>query len=64
MRRANGDLNPLTIGRPTAAISFAVDETAKEQAERLVAAKFIVKMELAKELVPAPLQFAPSSKPS
>jgi hypothetical protein len=24
---------PLTIGRPTVAISFAIDETAKEQAE-------------------------------
>ena len=30
---ANGELNPLTIGRPTVAISFAVDETAKEQAK-------------------------------
>jgi DNA-binding NarL/FixJ family response regulator len=61
---ANGDLNPLTIGRPTVAISFAVDETAKEQAERLGAAKFIDKMELATELVPTLLQFAPSNKPS
>jgi hypothetical protein len=61
---ANGELNPLTIGRPTVAISFAVDETAKEQAERLGAAKFIDKMELAKELVPTLLQFAPLSKPS
>jgi DNA-binding NarL/FixJ family response regulator len=61
---ANGKLNPLTIGRPTVAISFAVDETAREQAERLGAVKFIDKMELAKELVPTLLQFAPSSKPS
>ena len=61
---ANGDLNPLTIGRPTVAISFAVDETAREQAERLGAAKFIDKIELAKELVPALLQFAQSNKPS
>ena len=61
---ANGELNPLTIGRPTVAISFAVNETAKKQAERLGAAKFIEKMELAKELVPTLLQFAPSNKPS
>jgi DNA-binding NarL/FixJ family response regulator len=61
---ANGDLNPLMIGRPTVAISFAVDETAKEQAERLGATKFIDKMELANELVPTLLQFAPSNKPS
>ena len=59
---ANGELNPLTIGRPTVAISFAVDETAKEQAERLGATKFIGKMELANELVPTLLQFAPSNK--
>jgi DNA-binding NarL/FixJ family response regulator len=61
---ANGDLNPLMIGRPTVAISFPVDETAKEQAERLGAMKFIDKMELANELVPTLLQFAPSNKPS
>ena len=61
---ANGDLNPLTIGRPTVAISFAVDETAKEQAERLGAVKFIDKMELANELVPTLLQFALLNKPS
>ena len=61
---ANGELNPLTIGRPTVAISFAVDETAKEQAERLGAVKFIDKMELANELIPTLLQFAPSKKPS
>jgi len=61
---ANGELNPLTIGRPTVAISFAVDETAKEQAERLGAVKFIDKMELANELVPTLLQFAPPNKPS
>src|SRR6266404_2908748 len=61
---ANGDLNPLTIGRPTVAISFAIDEIAKEQAERLGAVKFIDKMELAKELVPTLLQFAPPNKPS
>ena len=60
---ANGELNPLTIGRPTVAISFAVDETAKEQAERLGAVKFIDKMGLANELVPTLLQFAPSNKP-
>jgi hypothetical protein len=60
---ANGELNPLTIGRPTVAISFAVDETAREQAERPGAVKFIDKMELAKELVPTLLQFA-LSKPS
>jgi DNA-binding NarL/FixJ family response regulator len=56
---ANGELNSLTIGRPTVAISFAIDEIAKEQAERLGAVKFIDKMELAKELVPTLLQFAP-----
>ena len=56
---ANGDLNPLMIGRATVVISFAIDETAKEQAERLGAAKFIDKMELANELVPTLLQFAP-----
>ena len=61
---ANGELNPLTVGRPTVAISFAVDETAKEQAERLGAVKFIDKMELANELVPTLLQFAPPNKPS
>jgi DNA-binding NarL/FixJ family response regulator len=47
---ANGDLNPLTIGRPTVAISFAIDEIAREQAEKLGAVKFIDKMELANEL--------------
>ena len=62
--RANGDLNPLTIGRPTVAISFAIDEIAREQAERLGAVKFIDKTELGKELVPALLQFAPANKPS
>jgi|ERR1700739_767356 len=61
---ANGDLNPLTIGRPTVAISFAVDEIAREQAERLGAVTFIDKTELARELVPALLQFAPANKPS
>jgi len=61
---ANGDLNPLTIGRATVLISFATDETAKEQAERLGATKFIDKMELATELVPTLLQFATSNKPS
>jgi DNA-binding NarL/FixJ family response regulator len=62
--RENGDLKRLTIGRPTVAISFAIDEAAKEQAERLGATKFIDKMELATELVPTLLQFAPSNKPS
>src|SRR5258705_13874855 len=52
---AKGDLNPLTIGRPTGAISFAVDETARQQPERLGAAKFIDKIELAKDLIPTPL---------
>jgi DNA-binding NarL/FixJ family response regulator len=61
---ANGDLNRLTIGRPTVAISFAIDETAREQAERLGAAKFIDKMDLANELVPTLLQFSPSSNPA
>ena len=61
---ADGDLNPLTIGRPMVAISFAVDETVKEQAGRLGATKFIDKMELANELVPTLLQLAPSSKSS
>ena len=61
--RANGDINRLSIGRPTVVISFAIDESAKEQAERLGAVKFIDKMELANELVPTLLQFAPSSKP-
>ena len=61
--RANGDINPLTIGRPMVAISFAIDEIAKEQADGLGAVKFIDKMELAKELVPTLLQFA-TSKPS
>jgi DNA-binding NarL/FixJ family response regulator len=60
---ANGDVNPLTIGRPTVAISFAIDETAKEQAERLGAVKFIDKMDLANELVPTLLQFSPSREP-
>src|ERR1700722_4534566 len=62
----NGDVNvnPLTIGRPTVAISFAVDEIAREQAERLGAVAFIDKTELAKELVPALLQFALANKPS
>jgi chemotaxis response regulator CheB len=60
----DGDLNPLTMGRPMVAISFATDETAKAQAEKLRAAKFIDKMELAYELVPALLQFSPSSKPA
>src|SRR4029077_3652230 len=45
---ANGALNPLTIGRPTVAISFAIDEIAREQADRLGAVKFIDKTELAK----------------
>jgi len=58
--RANGDLNPLRIGRPTVAISFAIDEIAREQAERIGAVKFIDKIELARELVPTLLQFAPS----
>ena len=62
--RANGDINPLTIGWPMVAISFAIDEIAREQAERLGAVKFIDKIELAKELVPTLLQFAPSNKPS
>ena len=44
--------------------SLAIDEIAMEQAERLGAVKFIDKMELAKELVPTLLQFAPSNKPS
>jgi len=48
---ANGDLNPLTIGRPTVAISFAIDEIAKEQAG-LGAVKFIDKMELARNSSP------------
>ena len=62
----NGDVNvnPLTIGRPTVAISFAVDEIAREQAERLGAVAFIDKTELAKELAPALLQFALANKPS
>jgi DNA-binding NarL/FixJ family response regulator len=60
----DGDLNPLTMGRPTVAISFAIDEIAREQAERLGAVKFIDKMELANELVPTLLQFAPANKPS
>jgi DNA-binding NarL/FixJ family response regulator len=60
----DGDLNPLTIGQPMVAISFATDEVAKAQAEKLGAAKFIDKMELAYELVPALLQFSPSSKPA
>jgi CheY-like chemotaxis protein len=58
--RANGDSNPLRIGRPTVAISFAIDEIAREQAERLGAVKFIDKIKLAEELVPTLLQFAPS----
>jgi DNA-binding NarL/FixJ family response regulator len=61
---ADVDLNPLTIGRPTVAISFAIDETAKEQAERLGATKFIDKMELVDELIPTLLQLAPLNKPS
>jgi hypothetical protein len=46
------------------AISFANDEIAKAQAERLGDTKSIDKMELANELIPTLLQFAPSSKPS
>ena len=61
---ANGALNPLTIGRPTVAISFAIDEIAREQAERLGAVKFIAKTDLANELIPTLLQFAPANKPS
>ena len=61
---ANGYLNPLTMGRPTVAISLAIDETAKERAERLGATKFIDKMDLANELIPTLLQFAPLNKPS
>ena len=61
---ANGDLSSLTIGRPTVAISFAFDEIAREQAERLGAVKFIDKIDLANELIPALLQFAPANKPS
>ena len=61
---ANGELSSLTIARPTVAISFAFDETAKEQAERLGAAKFIDKIDLANELIPALLQFAPANNPS
>jgi DNA-binding NarL/FixJ family response regulator len=62
--KANGELSPLTIGRPTVAISFAIDEIAKAQAEKLGAAKFIDKMDLANELIPTLLQFAPLSQPS
>jgi DNA-binding NarL/FixJ family response regulator len=54
--KADGDLNPLTIGRPTVAISFATDESAKEQGEKLGAVKFIDKMDLAHELIPALLK--------
>ena len=61
---ADGDLNRLSIGPPTVAISFAIDETAKEQAERLGASKFIDKMDLTNELIPTLLQFAPANKPS
>jgi hypothetical protein len=60
MASGNENLNTLT----TVAISFAIDEIAREQAERLGAVRFIDKMELAKELVPTLLQFAPSSNPS
>ena len=62
--RTNGNKNPLTLGRPTVVISFAIDETAKEQAERFGAVKFIDKMDLANELIPTLLQFAPANKPS
>ena len=51
-------------GPTVVAISFANDEIAKAQAERLGAAKFIDKMDLAEELIPALLQFASSNKPS
>ncbi len=61
---ANGELNSPTIARPTVVISFAVDEAAKGQAERLGAAKFIDKMDLANELIPTLLQFAPLNEPS
>ena len=44
---ANGASNPLTIGRPTVAISFAIDEIAREQAESPGAVKFIDKTDLA-----------------
>ena len=45
-------------------VSFAIDETAREQAERLGAVKFIDKMDLTNELIPTLLQFAPANKPS
>ncbi len=45
------------------AISFAIDEIAREQAERIGAVKFIDKIELARELVPTLLQFTPANKP-
>jgi chemotaxis response regulator CheB len=61
---ANGALNPLTIGRRTVTISFAIDEIAREQAEGLGAVKFIAKTDLANELIPTLLQFAPANKPS
>jgi DNA-binding NarL/FixJ family response regulator len=52
----------LSLTGPTVvAISFANDETAKAQAERLGATKFIDKKDLAEELIPALLQFAPSN---
>ncbi len=47
-------------GPTVVAISFANHEIAKAQAERLGATKFIDKMELANELTPTLLQFAPS----
>jgi hypothetical protein len=40
---AEGDLNRLTLGRPMVAISFAVDESAKEQVERLGARSLLTK---------------------
>ena len=51
--------------RPTViAISCANDETTKELAGKIGAARLLDKMDLAEELIPALLQFATSNKPS
>jgi DNA-binding NarL/FixJ family response regulator len=42
----------------------AIDEIAREQAERLGTVKFNDKTDSANELIPTLLQFAPANKPS
>jgi len=60
----DGDLKLLTTGPPFIVMSFDISETVKEQARSLGAVKFIDKMDLAKDLIPAPLQIPSPNKPS